>query len=377
MAEAARTLRGPDILLRTAPSLSAVTDGPLAALPVPPASASNDAADLDRGIAAEISPEEAAETDRARRPAAPKQAAPRTGPDDDLKEMEIDGRKVATPYYYQREMTQARNKYRTAEEKAQQAEAKLQEAEKSREATAAELAAMRARVEELQAKAEAIKPSDRPPANENAAPAEPRPARDAFDDPEAYDEALAAWGVREGERKAEQKAAAERAAAEAETKARTEAEAKAAQEAEIKRVNETWSSRKAAAAEKYEDFDAVTGSDDLKISPPMAHAIMLADNGPEIAYHLGKNPEESARIAAIQNPFLQAYELGRFATAIAQPAPRRAPRARPLEPIDSGSSAPADTSEREPSMDEWAARRSAHIASQRRPFFSSAPQPRH
>ena len=43
-------LRGPDIILRTAPPLSATTDAPLTEVPKPPASASNDPADQAIGL---------------------------------------------------------------------------------------------------------------------------------------------------------------------------------------------------------------------------------------------------------------------------------------------------------------------------------------
>jgi hypothetical protein len=48
-----------------------------------------------------------------------------------------------------------------------------------------------------------------------------------------------------------------------------------------------------------EDFDKVVKSDDLRISQPMAEVIKHVDVGPEVAYYLGKNPDESAELSRL------------------------------------------------------------------------------
>jgi len=48
--------------------------------------------------------------------------------------------------------------------------------------------------------------------------------------------------------------------------------------------------------EKYKDFDTVF-NDKIKVTEPMADAIALLDNGSDVAYFLGKNPQRATEIA--------------------------------------------------------------------------------
>lgn len=65
------------------------------------------------------------------------------------------------------------------------------------------------------------------------------------------------------------------------------------------------------AVEKYDDYLEVAHNPAIKITQEMAEVIKTSDEGPEIAYHLGKNPEEAARIAQLP-PLAQARELGKL-----------------------------------------------------------------
>jgi hypothetical protein len=58
---------------------------------------------------------------------------------------------------------------------------------------------------------------------------------------------------------------------------------------------------------------------------PMAHAILHSEQGPDIAYHLGKNPAEAERISKLA-PALQLVELGKIASKLEAPA--EAPKGR-------------------------------------------------
>jgi len=55
--------------------------------------------------------------------------------------------------------------------------------------------------------------------------------------------------------------------------------------------------REKTFAESVDDYRAVAYNDDLKISNDMAAEIRASDIGPEIAYYLGKHPEEAAVIS--------------------------------------------------------------------------------
>jgi hypothetical protein len=333
-------------LIQTAPPLSATSDTPLGSVEVPPVSASADPTDIDNGVPKEMSPEAQA----AARAAKVTDATP---PDPDA--IDVSDLSKDLPGYAVREITKARKAARD------KIAAETATATKDAADARAEAEKVRAELAELRAKAEAAPPvKAEEPA---AAAAEPRPTRDAFDDPDAYDTALTEWAAREGERRASEKLATETAAKAAEA-------AKATQDAEIARINADWAGKRAKAAEAYADYEAVAEGDHT-VSPPMAHTIILAENGPDVAYYLGKHPDESARIAALVNPAMQIFEIGKLSAKLAA-QPVRNPRPKPLEPIGTNG-APADTSGREPTMDEVYARTTARIAATRRPFLEASP----
>ena len=105
----------------------------------------------------------------------------------------------------------------------------------------------------------------------------------------------------------------------------------------------------------------------------MANAILRHVRGPEIAYHLGRNPEEAKRIATL-HPDLQVMELGMLAAGFnrpAAPAPVSA-APKPITPIKSGDSpAVADKSLEEldasGDMEGYAAKRRRQLAEGRKP----------
>ncbi len=91
--------------------------------------------------------------------------------------------------------------------------------------------------------------------------------------------------------------------------------------------------REELARDKYEDFDTVVGK--LEPTSPLTVAIMQAENGQDIAYHLGKNLKDAERIARLP-PVQQIFELGRLAAKLsAEPekpkTPSKAPA--PINPL--------------------------------------------
>lgn len=122
------------------------------------------------------------------------------------------------------------------------------------------------------------------------------PPVDQFESVDAYAEALA-----------EQKAAQKLAAIEAE-KYKFE-------------VLETYQEREEEARNKYDDFEQVAYNPRLPITDTMAEAIQASDIGPDIAYYLGSNPKEAARIADLKSPVLQAKELGKIEAKLASDPP--------------------------------------------------------
>lgn len=97
-------------------------------------------------------------------------------------------------------------------------------------------------------------------------------------------------------------------------------------------AEEAFSYRESDAREKYADYDAVTRNPNVPITPDMAEVIRDSDAGPDLAYHLGKNPQEALRIAQM-SPTRRAVEMGRLEARVTAPkaAPKQPPT--PVSPV--------------------------------------------
>ena len=222
----------------------------------------------------------------------------------------------------------------------------------AREEAARAIAEARAAVPQV-----APEPQPPPPAPE---PPAPFPNRAAFDDPAAFDAAVQQWHALETARVAREtvrQAQADAARDAAAQRQREADEAAARQQREANdRMLADWNTRRAKALETMPDFAAVAERADVTISPPMAATIMQIENGPQVAYHLGKNPAEAARIAALP-PLNAVFELGRLAASLAAPKPPAVTRAPdPIRPVGGATPAVAPALA-DLSMEEYAARR--------------------
>lgn len=360
------------------PPLNASNMDPIIAPPAPPpVDASNDPADRARGIAGEASADQLAAVQRVRRgepaePAAPATEAfvdSRAAPDkpaaegdkpadpaakppvDDDAAVDADGKPLldadGQPL---KKVDFSSNQQRAAfmKERARRVAAETAATERTAAADARAEAAQK-RLDEALAAVAALTPKPPP-----APIAEPRPQREAFVSPEAYDEAIDAWGARNAEIAADQA----RRTVEAETRTKAEVAAKEAaertQQEFVSRTETAWKERRDKAAAEIADFAEFAESDKVVISEPMGFAIKTADNGPHIAYHLGKNPAEAARIAGLPLG-MQIFEMGKLAATLAIPARADVSRASaPIAPIRGTGDNPA--ADREESMAEVAAR---------------------
>lgn len=224
-------------------------------------------------------------------------------------------------------------------------------------------AALGEQVKSLLAQINQPKPESAPPVQEVA-----RPDRNDFDNPGDYDQALIDWAAERAARRASDEAlrAAEQRAAEQKA-ADESARAVADQAKQNEATAREWGDRRAKAIEAHPDYAEIAERDDLQITVPMAHAIINADSGPEIAYWLGKNPEEAARIAALDHPVRQAIEIGKIAAAIAAPPKvevSRAPRPIPRTVGNNANAGPKDP--REMTTEEYAAQRMPQLQAERR-----------
>ena len=104
-------------------------------------------------------------------------------------------------------------------------------------------------------------------------------------------------------------------------------QASEAQEIAARAAQDAWAESTADLREKVPDFDAVVHNPNLTVTPVMAEAIRESGRGAEIAYFLGKNPAEAARIASLSS-VSQATAIARLETRVggtAQASVSRAP----------------------------------------------------
>ena len=99
------------------------------------------------------------------------------------------------------------------------------------------------------------------------------------------------------------------------------------------KMTQDWEAKAVKASSKYEDFEEIVG--DLKPTTPWAEAIMRSENGEDVAYHLGKHPQEARKIFSLE-PQDQFLEIGRLSARLANvetklKTPSKAPA--PITPV--------------------------------------------
>lgn len=140
-----------------------------------------------------------------------------------------------------------------------------------------------------------------------AAQEDPEPQEEQFQDYGAFVKAQARWEARQEFKALE--AAKEQKAKEEATKAAEE------------KVEQTFKSKVEEFKAKTPDFEDTVRNPDLRISKVMYEAMRETEVGPQIAYHLGKNPQEAARIAGL-SPIAAIKEIGKLeAKFTKEPAP--------------------------------------------------------
>ncbi len=172
---------------------------------------------------------------------------------------------------------------------------------------------------------------------EAPAPA-PEPQMDDFEDVGSYLKALAKW---EANQIADERISRL-------NRENEEAERKAAADRQVREFRERTQSFLKDGKAKYGDFDVVMQSPDLPISPAMRDAMLVADNGVDVAYHLATNPDEARSIFDLQ-PFQQIQQIGilahRLSTPQDQPSTSAPPPPRTLKGSGGGSRNPEAESE--------------------------------
>lgn len=160
----------------------------------------------------------------------------------------------------------------------------------------------------------AVRSQPQPQPDKKDPPAEDvEPKRDAYDDYETYSRELAKFEGRKAARE-------ERVKADREQKERTERESQ-------DKAARTWHGKIEKAVAKHADFEDVLEDEPATLevigAAPMRGFITESDIGPEIVYHLCKNPEEAKRIAALPG-YKQAAEIAKIEEKLTAAAPKPA-----------------------------------------------------
>lgn len=130
------------------------------------------------------------------------------------------------------------------------------------------------------------------------------------------------------------------------------------------RVNEAFKGRCDAFSANNPDFEAVAFNSAVQASEAVVEAVVMSDNGPAVAYHLGKNPAEAARISAL-SPTLAAIEIGKIESKLNAPQAKTLTQATaPHEPVGAGSSTETGLRDDMPIVD-WMAQRNKDDAARR------------
>ncbi|MGB0973047.1 MAG: hypothetical protein ACPGVG_19145, partial [Mycobacterium sp.] len=179
---------------------------------------------------------------------------------------------------------------------------------------------------------------------------EQAPKPDDYDSYEDYLKAEARHTVREEMRQAETE--------------REQREQERETQAQIDKVEAEWHTRTAAAVETYPDFEAVAMDPNLDISPAMADAIKLSENGADILYHLGKNPAEATSLYHLP-PAQALLAIGRIGAGLGAPQQqaRTQQRSTAPAPAEAGRTAAQTTNDLRDDlpMNEWLKRRRKQV----------------
>jgi hypothetical protein len=112
--------------------------------------------------------------------------------------------------------------------------------------------------------------------------ADPEPKIEDFQTHELWVKAQARWEVRQ------------------EMKAQREQEAKDAEAARQKEVFDTYNAKVSEAQAKYDDWKEVVGQS-VDLPTAVVLAVLEMENGPDVAYHLGKHPELRDQLLEMSN----------------------------------------------------------------------------
>ena len=125
-----------------------------------------------------------------------------------------------------------------------------------------------------------------------------------------------------------------------------------------------WEAAQETFREEYPDYDVVARNPTLPVSQAMADVLMELDNGPEVLYHLGKNPELAAKLAGL-NDRKASIELARVSERLTTQVKRESSAPKPIEPVKSTGAANADPLSDKLSAEQWLKNRQKQVHERR------------
>ena len=92
------------------------------------------------------------------------------------------------------------------------------------------------------------------------------------------------------------------------------------QQAEALELARGWAGKQESARKSIPDYDEVLGGAETVVAPYVTDAILTSDRGPEVAYHLAKNPALAEKLNRL-SPIAAAREIGRIEAALEKSSP--------------------------------------------------------
>lgn len=188
---------------------------------------------------------------------------------------------------------------------------KLSTAKREAEAAAAEAKteakAMKERADKLEQEATELRNKYEPKKTEQ----DPEPRADQFSDLDEYTKAVKEWVADDVRRKD--------AAAQAES----------AQKSKQETIIKGWNERQAAVKVAIPDYVETLAASDLKVSDAIRDAVIESDVGPELLYHLAKNPDLVAELNAM-TPAKSLIKFGKLEDKLT-PSSESKPAAKVIE----------------------------------------------
>lgn len=145
------------------------------------------------------------------------------------------------------------------------------------------------------------------------------PSEEDFPDPLDHAAALAVWKFNQSEKQ--------------NRKAEADEEIKGLEGRRETEVADYWRETVDDARSRFSDFDKVALNPGLAVSSAMRDVILSSDQGADVLYELGRNPNLASEIAKL-SPVEAALRLGRIEGALSRPKPKiKSSAPAPIKPV--------------------------------------------